>query len=291
MGDTENKKCFVVTPIGSANSEVRRSAEGVIDTVIQPVLEKLGFQVDVAHRMYNTGSINKQILSRILNDDLVVVNLTGLNPNVMYELAVRHASRKPVVQICEKDTKLPFDITEERTIFFTNDMAGVVELTDSFIKTVESAMNEQEPDNPIYRVIETSTVLKQVSVKDPETYVLQRLDSFEDRLMSTINKLNRVSRNEYIPGNELRDSYEIKTSYLIKLMDPDYDYNEAIKILNEYLPEIDEFTIRLPIPSIDKDADFVLTILPRKRVKLNYIKDLLETNSNGKIKVIGMRRD
>lgn len=36
--------------------------------------------------MHNAGSITKQILSRILTDDLEVANLTNLNINVMYEL-------------------------------------------------------------------------------------------------------------------------------------------------------------------------------------------------------------
>jgi hypothetical protein len=107
-------RCFIVTPIGGDNTEIRRAAEGVIDAVVLPLLiNNFGFRdtnITVAHRMPQAGSINRQVIQRILEDDLVITNLTGLNPNVMYELAIRHASRKPVIIICENGTKLPFDI-------------------------------------------------------------------------------------------------------------------------------------------------------------------------------------
>lgn len=111
-----------------------------------PTLIDLGFlesNITVAHRMPQPGSINKQVIQRVLYDDLVITNLTGLNPNVMYELAIRHAARKPVVQICEEGTKLPFDIVEERTIFYTDDMMGVTQLQIKLKQTVLEAIKRR----------------------------------------------------------------------------------------------------------------------------------------------------
>ncbi|MBJ7951853.1 MULTISPECIES: hypothetical protein [Bacillus] len=196
----KDKTCFIITPIGDDQSDIRRAADGVIDAVIIPSLIEMGFKdenIDVAHRMSNPGSINKQVITSVLDCDLAVANLTNLNPNVMYELAIRHAVRKPVIQICQKGTRLPFDITEERTIFYTNDMAGVIELNTTFKGMVTQAIDDEEPDNPIYRVIEGNTIMKSIDISDPSRYLLEHLNKLEDQLSDLTTSLKP---NKYKQG-------------------------------------------------------------------------------------------
>src|SRR5258708_5104335 len=114
------KTCFIITPINDKNSQVRRATNGLIDSVIDPVLSKLGISSTVSHRMPNAGSITDQVIEHVLNDDLVIANLTELNPNVMYELAVRHACTKSVIILIEVGTRLPFDVSGQRAIQFVN---------------------------------------------------------------------------------------------------------------------------------------------------------------------------
>ncbi|MFI8675906.1 hypothetical protein [Bacillus thuringiensis] len=200
----KDKTCFIITPIGDDQSDIRRAADGVIDAVIIPALVYMGLDEDnikVAHRMPSPGSINKQVITSVLECDIAIANLTNLNPNVMYELAIRHAARKPVIQICQKGTRLPFDITEERTIFYTNDMAGVIELNNNFKEMVAEAIGDEEPDNPIYRVIESNSIMKNVDETDPSRYMLNRIDSLENNLSDLINALNN---NKYSRINDVK---------------------------------------------------------------------------------------
>jgi hypothetical protein len=170
--------CFVISPIGGDSTDIRRALDGLMDAVIEPTLKELGFQVEVAHRISRTGSITNQVIQLLLSADLVVANLTELNPNVMYELAVRHAARKPVVTIAHADTRLPFDIADQRTIFYRNDMAGVPELRRSLIVAVEESVNEVEPDNPVYRAAQTK-VMREVAPTDNQVFMLDRMDRLE----------------------------------------------------------------------------------------------------------------
>lgn len=191
--EEQQKRCFIITPIGNDDSIARRETDGLIDAVVLPVLRKLSIAGEVSHRINKTGNINKQVITRLVEYDLVIANLTGLNPNVMYELAVRHAKRLPVVSVAEKGTKLPFDLYAERTLLYVNDMAGVEDLKPRLKLAIESALSEKEPDNPIYNAISDS-IIKQVAYDkstNTEKYILDKLDLLTRQLEdSAINPTN-----------------------------------------------------------------------------------------------------
>ncbi|MBF4819603.1 MULTISPECIES: hypothetical protein [Cronobacter] len=185
---SKQKNCFIVTPIGSGESATRRRAQGILDAVIRPILLNKNINVHVSHEISSQGSITKQIIEHLLQDDLVIANLTELNPNVMYELAVRHCKRLPVVAIAEEGTNLPFDISDERTIFYKNDMAGAFELQPVLDKAIDLALNDEKPDNPIYRVAQSIIIKESTETVTAEKYLMDRLDDIEKLLTENITR-------------------------------------------------------------------------------------------------------
>ena len=138
----KRKQCLVICPIGDMGSQIRRSSEGVIKAAIKPVLSRLGFQVVVPHKIPGHGSIMGQITDHLISDELVIANLTGLRPNVMYELGLRRGRKRPVITIAALGTRLPSDVADERTIWFVDDMAGVEELKQQLREAVEAVLTE-----------------------------------------------------------------------------------------------------------------------------------------------------
>lgn len=185
---TPLKTCFIITPIGDENSEIRKKADGLIEAIIKPVMNNLNYELIVPHEMMRPGSITTQVIDSILNAEMVIANLSGLNPNVMYELAVRHAVRKPIVCLVEKTTKLPFDISQDRVIFYNDEFYSVESLKTDLSDMVESAIGQvsNEIDNPIYRAKTSKYVIDALSKgndgKDIDVIktLLERFNRLED---------------------------------------------------------------------------------------------------------------
>ncbi|MCW6661874.1 hypothetical protein NHG28_06490 [Aerococcaceae bacterium NML201209] len=196
----DNNECFFITPIGSPKSEERELLEALTENVIKPVLKKKNLKLEVAHRIDEGGSIVDQIFTRILNSKLAIVDLTGLNPNVMYELAVRHSFGKPCVVICQDNTNLPFDVLAERTIFYSNSIKGAGELIEELDRKIDFALkNEQDADNPVTRVIQRSRVFENMEQQDSTVLILNELNKLSDRLSRIENKSNskRISFKKF----------------------------------------------------------------------------------------------
>lgn len=194
MPQTLKKKCFVITPIGNDTDPIRRHIDGIIAASIRPALEEK-YDIVVAHKITDPGSITKQIISEIYQDELVIANLTNNNPNVMYELAFRHSLGKPVIMIAEEGTALPSDIIMQRTIFYRNDGQGVLDLREK-LSLAESNIDFNKINSPIYDLLnEIDTVSKIITTlqdtnrdehinESALSYILKRLDAIDNKLLS-----------------------------------------------------------------------------------------------------------
>lgn len=143
-------RCFVISPIGAEDSEVRRHADEVFEHIVRPAMERCGLVPYRSDHLSAPGRISGQMFERILGDDLCIAVLTGYNPNVFYELAIAHFARRPVIIMLEKGRELPFDVNDLRCLYYdfwpSSIMSG--EYVEELVKQVEDlrALNWQVPE-------------------------------------------------------------------------------------------------------------------------------------------------
>ena len=86
------------------------------ETAIKPELERLGYDVRRADDLSNFQSIIRVVVVSIEQADLVVADLTGRNPNVMYEAEVAHSRGRPTLLLTQQIDDIPFDLRGYRAI-------------------------------------------------------------------------------------------------------------------------------------------------------------------------------
>lgn len=125
--------CFYIAPIGDEGSEPRKHSDLFLGSIVEPALETFGLQVIRADSIDKPGIITRQIIDYIMRSRLVIADLSFHNPNVFYELALRHAIKLPIVQLIRSTDKLPFDVNQMRTISIdTTDIYSLVPRIDSY---------------------------------------------------------------------------------------------------------------------------------------------------------------
>ncbi|QJP12706.1 hypothetical protein G3545_02920 [Starkeya sp. ORNL1] len=119
-GEAVPKSCFIVSPIGEPDSRERVHAEWVAEMIIRPVLNDIGdINVERSDDINTPGLIDSQIIDRLLNVDLVIADLSFLNPNVFYEIGIRHLAQKPIIHLQLESERIPFDVLLYRSIKFS----------------------------------------------------------------------------------------------------------------------------------------------------------------------------
>lgn len=147
--DRSRLRCFIIGPIGSQLAErgtpERQNYEDalqVLSEVILPACDAVGLEAVRADGLARAGEITEQIFRRLRDDDVIIADLTGANPNVMYELGMRHTRDLLTIQIGEYG-RLPFDVSSIRTVQFSRSAYGLIQARDELIQVLESGLADQ----------------------------------------------------------------------------------------------------------------------------------------------------
>ena len=148
--------CFVIAPIGKEGSDVRVRSDQVLKHIVNPAASECGYATVRADQISEPGLITSQVIQHVVDDPLVIADLTGWNPNVFYELSLRHALKKAVVQIIQSSETIPFDIAASRTIHVDHhDLDSVAKAKEEIVRQIKAVeKNPADVDTPISQAIE-----------------------------------------------------------------------------------------------------------------------------------------
>jgi hypothetical protein len=152
------KTCLVIMPIGSdlAYRKYLKRYEKLIKPAIEGVLQgaERVFNAIRADFISASGSINRTILRQLYQADVVVADLTDLNPNVFYELGVRHSLRKGTILVALEGTKIPFDVGDLRVEFYEDCIGGETEAIPRIQALLRNFVGETPmEDSPVFLMI------------------------------------------------------------------------------------------------------------------------------------------
>ncbi len=112
---------------------------------ILPAIKKMGLNGILPKKEAYAGPVDKKIIALIKESDLCVADLSGLNPNVIYEVALAHSLGKPTILITqEKEESIPFDIRHHRVIIYDASEKGYSILINDLTNCIKSILKLED---------------------------------------------------------------------------------------------------------------------------------------------------
>lgn len=187
------KTCFVISPIGEEGSPTRERSNKVLKHIIRKALQPLDYKVERADEINLPGTINTQVVERVFGADLVVADLTERNPNVLYELAIRHAAKKPALHLIAHEEEIPFDINQIRLIKFNLADPDSIEDAQRRLQEQTQAVEKGELALTPVQIAQVLTSLQGGEARDRQVLgVLQGIAEGISQLRSRVDDIARI---------------------------------------------------------------------------------------------------
>jgi O-acetyl-ADP-ribose deacetylase (regulator of RNase III) len=160
------KRCFVIMPFGEKVDADGKTIDfnEIYDSLIYPaitgeVMRQAGgphLECIRCDKIAQAGWVHRLMISQIYDADVAIVDLSTLNPNVFYELGVRHALRRAVtVLLCREGTTTPFNIAGFNCITYNpHQQENLKSVRERIAKFVANGLRSGSRDSLVYEVLE-----------------------------------------------------------------------------------------------------------------------------------------
>jgi tetratricopeptide (TPR) repeat protein len=215
--DLKGTHVFVVMPFGHKPGAdgTRIDFNAVYSDLIQPAVTEAECTVVRADEELRAGNIRTDMFQELLLADLVIAELSADNPNVWYELGVRHALRaRGMIVLQSGRSRMPFDVGPDRTLVYTlkdgrpdpDTLPADKAVLTAMVKATLTAWHGRKV-SPVYQLLPNlqEPDWRSLRVGDVNEY-WQKLEAWQDRV--------EVARKRDRPGDILVLSGEMPTRVL-----------------------------------------------------------------------------
>ncbi|MDH2357804.1 hypothetical protein QCM80_46060 [Bradyrhizobium sp. SSUT112] len=152
---SDKKLCFIIGPIGGHKTDIRADADKLLKLIIKPTFSTnfKDYKVVRADEISQPGMVDSQVISSVIDADLVIADLSTKNANAFYELGIRHLLQKPVIHKFRRNELPPADIAAYRGIEFDlHEKEDITAAKSALRKAVlETQSAEFHIENPVTR--------------------------------------------------------------------------------------------------------------------------------------------
>lgn len=183
----KKQECGIIMPISSIDG-CHESHWSEVLIILKEVIVGAGLKGDVVSFADEVGIIQKRIIDNLYNNDIVICDVSGKNPNVMFELGMRLAFDKPTIIIKDDCTSYSFDTSPIEHLEYPRDLNYVKintfkERLAAKIKAQLEAVHKDGAYSPFLKHFGTFTVAtldqKEVSGQD---YIVEQLAEISRRI-------------------------------------------------------------------------------------------------------------
>lgn len=198
MSDSKKKPtCGIVMPISAMDGCTESHWADVLD-ILTEAIEDAGFEGNLVSNADDVGTIHKRIIQNLYDNPVVVCDVSGKNPNVMFELGLRLAFDKPTIIIKDDKTSYSFDTSAIEHLEYPRDLrfSRIIDFKQKLVEKIE-ATHLRATSDPQYTTFLkhfgefTVAKLEKKEVSGQE-FILEELRSIRDAM----------HRLAYLPFNQ-----------------------------------------------------------------------------------------
>lgn len=219
----EKKKiCFVIMPIADMAGYDTGHFTRVYEHLIKPACESAGFKPIRSDEVSSSHMIVVDILQKIVESDIAICDLSGKNPNVLYELGLRQAFNKKTVLIKDNKTDNIFDVQGFR--YFQYDHVLRIDNVNNEVLKISTSLKETiEATNDI------NSIVQLLQIEPAKVGEKTKLSAEETILLNAINNISK--KLESLPEKEKSYSEVIAKSAIDKMtLGELFSLDEGMKI-------------------------------------------------------------